>query len=189
MFFHFVDSLWISYHRFSFHQAPGNYRTLSGNCSHGHHPRPSPLRTTDPDMGLGSSLCPNVPISPSDSTDHPDQLGPACDTIWHRHGLRWPTRPWPSSWPSMTTGAPNINSDPGCYRATDPGRALCSSLGPNDTVALSDNTDHSDPDVSSGNMAFRHPPGHRLGPDPGASLWLLVPMWTMNINTDAGCGI
>ena len=55
----------------------------------------------------------------------------------------------------------DINSDPGCFRTTDPDVALCGSpnlddtMAPDDTMALSDNAGHSDQDVPGANTAFR----------------------------------
>lgn len=46
--------------------------------------------------------------------------------------LRWPNKPLPSAWPLVTTGAPDIDSDPGCYRATFPGMAFFSNPDPGD---------------------------------------------------------
>ena len=66
----------------------------------------------------------------------------------------------------------DIDSDPGCFRTTDPDVALCGSpnlddtMAPDDTMALSDNAGHSDQDVPGDNTAFGCPPGHTLWPRP-----------------------
>lgn len=64
--------------------------------------------------------------------------------------------------PLVVTGAIDINSDPGCYRAIDPDIALCKIPSQDNTLTLGDSTDPSDQHVLGGNMALGHPHGHRL---------------------------
>ena len=73
-----------------------------------------------------------------------DQYDPSSRTVLgHQHGLRWRTRRQSSSQPSLVTGALDINSDPGCYRAMDQDRDFGRSPGlDNIMVQGEDHTDH-----------------------------------------------
>lgn len=82
----------------------------------------------------------------------------------------------------------NINSDLGCFRAMDPDMALGSSPGIDYTMALGDSTGLSDSHDPGSGMVLEHQHGHWLQPRPLASMWPLVAIWAMGINTDCGCG-
>ena len=92
---------------------------------------PSHGRTTNPDMVL------------------------ICDWVWMSPLPQWQYGPETPTWPSisdvyrhsMVTGALVYSIDPDFNRAMDPDKALSSSSGPDVTMTLSSNTDHSDVDA------------------------------------------
>lgn len=52
-------------------------------------------------------------MAPGDSTGHRDQHFPGCGTVLRSlHGVRLPTKPWSSTWLSMTSVL-DINYGPG----------------------------------------------------------------------------
>lgn len=55
--------------------------------------------------------------------------------LGHQHRLWYLTRPQPSTWPSVVTEVMDINTDPDCWRDTDPDMVPGSSLGP-DVIIL-----------------------------------------------------
>lgn len=67
--------------------------------------------------------------SPCGSIDYLDLYGPGSSmNLKHQHDLRgWP-RLWASAWPSLATGATDINTEPGCNATTDPETAAGSTL-------------------------------------------------------------
>lgn len=75
-------------------------------------------------MALGSSLGPDVTMTLVSGAGHSDWHGPSGNVaLEHQHGPTWWPRAQESTWSSMVTGAPGINIDPGCNRATDPDKA------------------------------------------------------------------
>lgn len=85
-------------------------------------------RTTDPDIVLGVSLGLDVIMAPGGGKDHPGRQGPSRRVASVlQHGLRWRSRPLESAWPSVATGATDIDTGPGCFRTRDPDIALGSS--------------------------------------------------------------
>ncbi|XP_059132290.1 speckle-type POZ protein-like [Peromyscus eremicus] len=82
----------------------------------------------------------------------------------------------------------DINSDPGCCKATDPHKAVGSNSGLNVTMVLGGHTAHSYQYGPNRSTAFGHQHGHRLQPGLWASVWLLAATWAMDINMDTGYG-
>lgn len=101
----------------------------------------------------------HVADDPGGSVGHSDGHVPIGSTaLGHYHG----PRPGASPWPSIAIGAADINTDPGCYRATDPDMTLGSSLGMDYTMALGGNTGHPDLCGPGCSIAPRLQQGHRL---------------------------
>lgn len=79
-------------------------------------------RTMDSHVVLGSSLHLDVTIAPGDSQGHPDRHGTnGSMASGHQQGPGWPSRPLESTWYLMAIGAKDINTGPGCGRATEKG--------------------------------------------------------------------
>lgn len=157
-------------------------------------------RAMVPDMALGSSPYPDISMTPGGSTGHPNQAWPQ---LWHdplTQGLRWPPRPWSCTWPSVTTEALKINSDPGCRRAMDPDVTLCSSPSAADNIAPSDGAGYSDQGVPRDSMflgallatSFCPHPGYLCGAwwqrgpqtltqEPSTALLPLIKTWPLII--------
>lgn len=90
----------------------GIHTALRGNRSLDINSDPDCSRTTDSDRVLSSSWGLDVTVTPGSSKGHPD-----------KHGPRWWSRPQESAWPSMVTGATNINTDPDCGKTKNPDTA------------------------------------------------------------------
>lgn len=132
-------------------------------------------RAMDPYMVLGNGWCLDVSVAPGGSTSYPDQHGlRGSMVLGHQHGPRYLTRPWSATRSSVTLGAPDMNSNPGCHRVMDPDMALCSSPVPDNSLASGNSSDHSDQDVPGGNMALKCLHGNRLQPRPRASMCSFV---------------
>ena len=136
-----------------------------------------PQSTTRP-LALSSSSGLDSTRAQGGSTSHLDQHG--CSdglVLGHQQGLRlWP-KPWASVWPLVATWVTNINTDPGCYRATD--MALSSSSGLDNSMPL---------DGSTGRSLQ---PGSRSGPQTptwpeGTSQILSIPL-NIGGNLDYEC--
>lgn len=87
----------------------------------------------------------------------------------------------------VTTGATDIDPDPGCCRAMDPDKALCRSSGLDVTVALYGSTGHRDKHGYVGGTAPREPHGHGWQIRHWASPWPLV-TWATGDYTASGYG-
>lgn len=79
-----------------------------------------------------AAACPECFYGPGGCTGHSDQYDFGGSLIiGHKHGLKWWFRPQASMWPLVI----DINTDPGCGRATDTHVALSSSSVLEDTTA------------------------------------------------------
>lgn len=74
-----------------------------------------------------------------------------------QHGLRRLIRPSSSAWPLLVTGAMNISSDPGCYRAMDQDIALGSSPNQMTSWLWVKTKSHSDQLGPDSGTALKHP--------------------------------
>lgn len=59
-----------------------------------------------------------------------------CIALGHHHGPRQHPSPGISAWPLLVTRAPDINTDPCCFRTTNPDMALSVSMGRDLTMAV-----------------------------------------------------
>lgn len=85
-------------------------------------------RTMGPDVALSHSSGSDVTMAPGGSTCHPNLYDPDGHmALKHQHGLKCQPRLQTSAWPSVATGATDINTEPGCCRAMVPDIALGSS--------------------------------------------------------------
>lgn len=80
------------------------------------------------EMAVGCSSGAGITMAPGGSTGLSELYGPTCSmTLGHQCGLRWLTRhTQATTWPSVATGATDINSDPGCCKGMDPDMDLSS---------------------------------------------------------------
>lgn len=132
------------------------------------------------DMVLSCGSGPDVAMSLS-SRSHRSGCIPV---LRLQPGLRWLVWPGASSWCLMAAGTTYFSPGPGCYRATDPDKALGSRPGPDDTLFLGGSMGH--PylyGTRCGMTPWLHP-HHRFWPTSWASVWDLVTACATEFNTD-----
>lgn len=129
-----------------------------------------------------TQICPRQQLwprhhhGPGGNIGHPGQYGPGDSmTLGCQLGLRWLSRYWVSTQPLVATGTTDINPDPDCCWAMDPGMTHSSSLAPDDTMTPCGSTGPPDGFGPGGSIALRHQHGHRLWPRPQTSMLVSEP--------------